>query len=264
MASDTYLLDNEAAEAELRFAALSAVFDEVTLRHVDALGIAPGWQCWAVGAGGPSIPDALAARVAPGGRVVASDLDPRWLAGRAGSGVEVIQHDVAHDDPPGDGFDLVHARLVLIHVVEREEALRRMVSALRPGGWLLIEDYDTTLLQAPSPDEEDPDQRLVNEFKAEFRELLYEREADPRFGRRLPRLMREAGLADVRADGYFALSLPAVAAIDQANARQIREGIVRRGRLSAADVDRYLELVASGRVDLTTPALVSAWGRRAA
>ena len=75
-------------------------------------------------------------------RVVASDLDPRWLAGRVGSGVEVVRQDVARDDPPGDAFDLVHARLVLSHVVEREEALRRMVSALRPEGWVLVEDYD--------------------------------------------------------------------------------------------------------------------------
>jgi SAM-dependent methyltransferase len=264
VATGTYLLDNRAAEAELRFAGLSAVFDDVTLRHVDALGPAPGWQCWAVGAGGPSIPDALAARVAPGGRVVASDLDPRWLAGRVGSGVEVVRQDVARDDPPGDAFDLVHARLVLSHVVEREEALRRMVSALRPEGWVLVEDYDVALLQPPSADEESPEQHLATVFKAEFRALLRERGADLGWARRLPRLMREAGLVDVRADAYFAVSLPAVAALDQANARQVRDEIVRRGRLSAADVDRYLELVASGRIDLTTPPLVSAWGRRPA
>lgn len=262
MATDVYLLDNRAAEAELRFAALGAVFDEVTLRHVDALGPAPGWQCWAVGAGGPSIPDALAARVAPGGRVVATDLDTRWLAGRAGADVEVVQQDVARDDPPGDGFDLVHARLVLSHVVAREEALTRMVSALRPGGWLLVEDYDVLLVQWASSDEDGPEQRLADAVKGEFRALLREHGADPRFGRRLPRLMRAAGLVDVQADAYFAVALPTVAALDQANARQIRDEIVQRGHLSAEDVDAYIALVADGRLDLTTPPLVSAWGRR--
>ncbi len=262
MATDGYLLDNRAAEAETRFAALGAVFDDVTLRHVDALGPARGWRCWVVGAGGPSIPDALAERVAPGGRVVATDLDTRWLAGRTGGGVEVHRQDVARDEPPGEGFDLVHARLVLSHVVAREEALRRMVSALRPGGWLLVEDYDVLLLQWASPDEDGPEQRLVAAVKAEFRALLRERGADPRFGRRLPRLMREAGLVDVRADAYFAVSLPGEAALDQANARQIRDDVIRRGQVSAQDVDTYLALVADGRLDLTTPPLVSAWGRR--
>jgi hypothetical protein len=74
--------------------------------------------------------------------------------------------------------------------------------------------------------------------------------------------MRAAGLVDVQADAYFAVSLPSVAALDQANARQIREDIVRRGQVSAEEVDTYLALVAAGHLDLTTPPLVSAWGRR--
>jgi hypothetical protein len=52
VSADGYLLDNRATEAEGRFAALSALFDPVTFRHVDALGVAPGWRCWEVGAGG--------------------------------------------------------------------------------------------------------------------------------------------------------------------------------------------------------------------
>jgi SAM-dependent methyltransferase len=40
-------------------------------------------------------------------------------------------------------FDLVHARLVLVHVPDRAAALATMVAALRPGGWLLVEDADT-------------------------------------------------------------------------------------------------------------------------
>ena len=94
MSADGYLLDNRATEAEDRFAALSAIFDPVTFRHVDALGAGPGWRCWEVGAGGPSLPDGLAARVGPEGRVVATDLETRWLAGRTRPQVQVVRHDV--------------------------------------------------------------------------------------------------------------------------------------------------------------------------
>ncbi len=144
MTTAGYLLDNRAPDAAQRFGALSAIFDPVTARHIDALGIGLGARCWEVGAGGPSVPRLLAERVGPGGHVLATDID----VGRMGDvppGVEVCRHDVARDALPGGGFDLVHARLVLVHVPDRDEALRRMVTALRPGAWLLVEDFDVAL-----------------------------------------------------------------------------------------------------------------------
>jgi SAM-dependent methyltransferase len=258
-----YLLDSQADESHDRFSALSALFDPVTFRHVDALGVEPGWRCWEVGAGGPSIPDGLAARITPGGRVVATDLETRWLAGRTGPHVQVARHDVVADDPPAGGFDLVHARLVLIHVPARAEALRRMVSALRPGGWLLIEDYDVNLQPLICLDEDTADQRLANKVKAEFRQLLLARGADTALGRRLPRMLREAGLIDVEADAYFPLALPAVGVLETANVRQVLDALIERGNLSRDDLHRYLELTSAGDLDLATAPLVSAWGRRA-
>jgi SAM-dependent methyltransferase len=260
VSASEYLLDNQATEAENRFRALSAVFDPVTFRHVDDLGIPAGGRCWEVGAGGPSVPDGLAARVQPGGSVVATDIDPRWLAGRVGPHVQVARQDVVHDDPPGGGFDLVHARLVLVHLPGREEALRRMVSALRPGGWLLVEDFDITLQPLVCPDEPTPDQRLANRVKDAFRELLRDRGADMDLGRRLPRMLRDAGLTDVGADAYFPLAVPPVAVLERANTAQVRDALVDRGTVTADDVDRYLDLTAE--LDLATAPLVSAWGRR--
>ena len=74
-----------------------------------------------MGAGGRSIPEALAAVVGPTGRVLATDIDPAWL--KAGDGYEVRRHDVAADPAPEPGtFDLVHARLVLVHVPDRARA----------------------------------------------------------------------------------------------------------------------------------------------
>jgi hypothetical protein len=42
----------------------------------------------------------------------------------------VLRHDIARDPLPNRAFDLIHARLVLIHVLERERALERMAEAL--------------------------------------------------------------------------------------------------------------------------------------
>lgn len=81
MADDKgYLLDNAREEAGTRFTALSAIFDPPTFRRLDDLGIAPGWRCWEVGAGGPSVPRWLAGRVGGDGRLLATDIDVSWTA----------------------------------------------------------------------------------------------------------------------------------------------------------------------------------------
>ncbi|HVV53055.1 MAG TPA: SAM-dependent methyltransferase, partial [Polyangia bacterium] len=98
-----YLLDNRVVEAGDRIAALSALFDPVTFRHAEALGLGRGWRCWEVGAGGPSVPRGLAARVGSEGRVLATDLEVSpALAAAAGGSLEVRRHDVAREPPPGD------------------------------------------------------------------------------------------------------------------------------------------------------------------
>ena len=51
-----YLLANQRAEAGQRFDALAELFDASTFRHLTAVGLAPGWRVWEVGAGGPSVP----------------------------------------------------------------------------------------------------------------------------------------------------------------------------------------------------------------
>ena len=259
-----YLLDNRQAEAGTRFDALAALFDASTFRHVEAAGIAEGWRCWEVGAGGPSVPAWLRERVGPTGRVLATDIDISWTGAAAAEGVEVLRHDVGRDDPPPGPFDLVHARLVLVHVSKRDAALRAMVRALRPGGLLLVEDADPALQPLICPDEHGPEQERANRLRTGFRELLRQRGADLSYGRRLPRLLREAGLADVEADAYFPITSPACDVLEAATVRQVRDRLVAAGLATDEEIDAHLAAVEAGRLDLATSPMVSAWGRRPA
>jgi tRNA A58 N-methylase Trm61 len=74
-----YVLDNAGKEASARFAALAAMLDPETIRHLEERGIGSGWHCLEVGGGGGSIATWLAARVGPPGHVLATDIDPRFL-----------------------------------------------------------------------------------------------------------------------------------------------------------------------------------------
>ncbi|MCK7626557.1 methyltransferase domain-containing protein [Streptomyces sp. RS10V-4] len=256
-----YLLDNRQAEAGERFAALSQLFDPVTFRRLGALGVAAGWHCWEVGAGGPGVPGWLAERVGEEGRVLATDLDTSWMP-RTGAPYEVVRHDVGAEEPPEGRFDLVHARLVLVHVPQREAALRSMVRALRPGGWLLVEDADPALQPLACPDEYGPEQVLANRIRRGFRALLAERGAQLDFGRTLPRLLRTAGLAEVGAEAYFPITSPVGSALEAATVRQIRDRLVAAGLATAEEIEEHLANIASGRLDTATAPLISAWGRK--
>ncbi|OQR63301.1 SAM-dependent methyltransferase [Streptomyces maremycinicus] len=259
---DGYLLDNRQPEAEERFDAFAALFDATTFRHLEAFGVGPGWRCWEAGAGGTSVVSWLAKRVGPTGKVLATDIDTSLLAPAGRPPVEVRVHDLGTEEPPMEGFDLVHARLVLVHVPDRERALRSMVRALRPGGRLLIEDGDPALQPLICPDEYGPEQQLANRLRHGFRKLLEARGADLAYGRKLPRLLREAGLHRVEADAYFPVTSPGCAALESATVRQIRGRLVEAGLATDEDIDRHLANVAAGGMDLATAPLISAWGRK--
>ncbi len=256
-----YLLDNQQAEAGSRFEAMSRLFDPVTFRHLAAVGVAPGWACWEVGAGSASVPRWLAGQVGASGRVLATDLDTAWLPSEAAQ-FEVLRHQVGVDEPPPGPFDLVHARLLLVHLPRRAEVLADLVGVLRPGGWLVVEDADPALQPLVCPDEHGPAQRLANRVQTGFRSLLAARGAELAFGRTLPRLLRSAGLDDVRAEAFFPVSSPACQALQLATVQQVRDGLLAAGLVTEAELDQHLRDVASGVLDLATAPLISAWGRK--
>ena len=80
--------------------------------------------------------------------------------------------------------------------------------------------------------------------------------------RKLPRLLREAGLAEVAADAFFPITSPACSELEAATVRQIRAGLIAGGYATAEEIDRHLANVATGQLDLATAPMISAWGRR--
>ncbi len=176
----TYLLDNAAPQASARFDALSALFDAGTIRHLENLRVGPGWNCLEVGGGGGSIANWLAARVGNTGRVLVTDLDPRFLDASNFSNVEIRRHNIVTDPLPDAAFDLIHARLVLIHVPEREEVLARLVAALKPGGWIVEEEFDSQSLHCDLV--QMPGEVQLKTQAAVFR-LLDEQGVERRWGR---------------------------------------------------------------------------------
>ena len=230
-----------------RFTAFATLFDPSTFRHLDGLGLAAGWRCWEVGAGGTSVVDApVGAGRAGRARRSPPTSTCRGPPSAAAPNVEVLEHDVAADPPPGGPFDLVHARLVLVHVPERDAALANMVAALRPGGVLLVEDADPALQPLSCLEEIGPEEVLANRLRRGFRSLLAERGVDLAYGRTLPRRLRAAGLVDVAADAAFPVSDPACNHLEMATINLIRDQLLDHGIATEDEIDQHLANVAAG------------------
>lgn len=196
-ATAAYTFDNSAPEAANQVQLLAEILDPHTIDVLGALRIRPGWRCLDVGPGAGTITTWLADQVEPDGRVTAIDLDPRHV--RRGARIDVTAGDIRTVPLPVRHFDLVHARLVLMHLPTREQVLARLVAALRPGGTIVISDWDCAwqqmLLRGPSQAAAD----AFNSFQAALSALAVRRGADPTWARRVPVAMRAAGLIQVRA-----------------------------------------------------------------
>jgi SAM-dependent methyltransferase len=153
--SGSYRTSSDPRIAELeerRLAALGRTRDPMSIEVMQRTGVGPGWKCLEVGGGGGSFARWLAARVAPTGAVLSTDVDLRFH-GESVPCLELREHDITRDPLPENHFDLVHARAVLQHLPERELAIDRMLAALVPGGWIVLEDSDfTTFDEQPLPE----------------------------------------------------------------------------------------------------------------
>jgi SAM-dependent methyltransferase len=262
-------LDDPAWEGErTRLSSMAALFDGVTRHRLDALGVRPGWRCWEIGAGTGSIARHLADVTGPSGHVVASDLDVRFLdeLGEL-STVQIVRHDVSDDPVQAEAFDLVHARAVLAYVPRRDEAVPRLVQALRPGGVLLLEDVvfgeGTTdaLAAVTRPREHAWTLTLAARAVAGALRTVG---ADPEYGLRLPDALAGAGLRDIGADLAHRLVRggSSEAAFFAVTMRELGPRLVGAGLLTQDDAELAATLAEDPSCQWFSMGLVGAWGWR--
>lgn len=257
----TYVFSNASVHAVEHHRSLAEFLDPVTTARLAETGIAAGWHCLEAGAGGGSVAAWLADRVAPDGTVLATDIDPVHVPSLPG--LRVLRHDIARDPLPEAAFDLAHARLVLLHVPGRLAALRRMAGSLRPGGRLVLDEFDarySPVLLAPGKEAADQYARFTESKLA----VMEAGGVDLGWGQRMAVAMRDAGLVDI---DVRPVMLPwrggsPGARLQAHHTRHLRDKFVRAG-VSDADLARFREVLSDpGFVACTI--VYSAHGRRPA
>ena len=260
----TYAFDNARAVQRERLAALAEALDRGTVRQLEAIGVGRGWRCLEVGAGGGSIAAWLSDRVAGAGAVVATDLDTTVLRELSRPNLEIRDHDILEDDLPEAEFDLVHHRLLLAWLSEPQRALRRLVSALRPGGWLLAEEMDFGSVAADPRLDAGDGSALMRVAAAHNAVLAGQHDFDAHYGRRVAGDLAAAGLAEVACEGRVSMwrGGEVGGALWRLTINQIREPMLAAGLVTSADVEHVLALCDDPAFASVSPIVMAARGRR--
>jgi ubiquinone/menaquinone biosynthesis C-methylase UbiE len=167
-------------------------------RFLRLAAVEPGHVVLEVGCGTGVVLRDLLDMVGPGGRVVGVDRSRLVLrAARMLAREHSLRSRLALR--LGDGarlpfrsgrFDRALAVTVMLHVAEPLAVVKEMTRVVRRGGRVGLQDQDFGTMAV-----EHPERALTARILTEVAARLY---PEPCSGRRLPRLLREAGLEDVR------------------------------------------------------------------
>ncbi len=196
--SDQYFLGCRQAELErLQRQAQELAHEARWL--LDQIGVRMGARVVEIGCGPQGCLDLLSERVGPTGSVVgvecseeAVNLARRFVADHNLANVQVLHGDARASGLPRGTFDLATARLVLVNIPKPEEVVAEMAALTRPGGVVALHEADGTSHVC------DPLLPAFDRLFELFVAYATMNGMDPFIGRRVPRMLWEAGLVDIR------------------------------------------------------------------
>lgn len=148
----SYILDDSAVAEYQRLDLMSKILDPWTREYLTALGVGPGWDCLELGGGNGSVSEWLSDKVGPTGSVTAIDINPVLLSLVPAQNLTVRQADIRTAEIQPNSYDLVSCRALLHQISEHApDVLEKMAAAVKPGGWLLVQEPDFHLAPTTEP-----------------------------------------------------------------------------------------------------------------
>jgi SAM-dependent methyltransferase len=239
---------------------------------LDRIDLKPGLRAVDVGCGPIGIMNLLSERVGADGIVIGVEREPRFFdmaraeqRRRGLLNVELVNADALNTGLDKNSYDFVHERLVLINIplVAQQAVLKEMLSLLKPGGTIAIQEFDFVSFAC------DPDHPSWNVLFNTWCDAFEDAGGGNLFiGRSLARLLRSAGAENVRIHAHA--NLPQVGEYQRTHILSLIESthelMVGPGKLSAAELRDHMAALAKHLADPKTTLIdrlvVQAWGTK--
>lgn len=236
---------------------------------LDEIALPPGARVVELGCGPGGDLEELSARVGPTGSVIGVDRRAlavaqarRLVRERGLRNVEILQGDARDTGLAEAAFDLVTASLVLIIAPGREQIVAEAAALARPGGVVAFHepDFVSHICHPPLPA-----WTRVVDVLGRYARLTG---MDLHVARRLPHLLREAGLLDVQADPRVFVYPPGNGAraglldfVTKLADRIVAQKVITSAELTGltAALDRH---ISDPRTLVVSDLFIQAWGRR--
>jgi ubiquinone/menaquinone biosynthesis C-methylase UbiE len=253
-----YIFDDASTLEYQRLDLMSKILDPWSRGYLTALGVGQGWQCLELGSGNGSIVEWVCETVGPSGSVTAIDINPVLLELIPAQNLTVEQMDVRTAELPANAYDLVSCRALLHQIsVYAPAVLAQMAAALKPGGWLLIQEPDFHLAPTTEPDVWATTWKALIEWGSA-------NGIDWLIGRKLPSMISTLGLGQPQAktDVQNIRGRDRGALYFRMFFAEVRDRVVGSGRLEAATLDAASALLEDSNYWTQCWMMTAVWVRK--
>lgn len=267
-AGQSYVLSRSSPEYQ-RLDRQALIWEAATRAAIARTGLASGMSAVDLGCGTGSVMRILGEVVGRQGLVIGVDGDDplgtqalEVLRSDGLTGYRFLKADLSTMPAVEErSFDLVFARLLVVHLPDPVEALRRFWSWVKPGGALLIMDVDMTVVRYF------PEHAVLKQAHQMVRNLLRGLGKDLEIGTRMPELFRQAAIGVP--DACDVVSKVNVIAAGGGMVRSllasVRDAALTKNLASAKeldDIDQRLSEIAADQVFGRLPDMIATWKRK--
>ncbi|WP_055401340.1 MULTISPECIES: methyltransferase domain-containing protein [unclassified Mycobacterium] len=266
----TYVLGH--ADVEVRRLLLQGrLYNDYTEHALRLAGLRPGMRVLDIGSGPGDVSFIAARLVGPTGSVLGVDAAPdmvelaRARAAEQGIGTARFTQSAIDAITPDEPVDAVIGRLILMHLPDPADTLRRLSQFVRPGGVIAFSENDIQSARS------DPDTPLFGQVIAGIVRAFEAMGLSARFGTTLHTIFADAGLGSPELTVGAPIGTAARTDILAYGAEVWRlvSPIAQQGGFAideVADIDefvpRFREEVLAANALITMPPIITAWVRK--
>jgi SAM-dependent methyltransferase len=232
-------------------------------------GLKPGMKVADFGCGVGMVSRMLAEMVGPTGRIVGIDVSPEQVEqarelcrGTGLNNTAFLAADATNTELPGDWFDLVYCRYLLLHLPDPATCLLEMRRVLKPGGMIVIEDGDLATATSLPP-------TALDAFADLFTRLGPTRGVDYSVANRLHQIIKAAGFPDPQMEIHQpALTEGENRLLLKLSVEEAGPAFVSAGLITSAQLKRTLTAMQAATDDpevvVLLPRMSAVWARKPA